>query len=102
MPEIRECPKCGFIGNHGFDITNGGMYYYHNGNKNGTGAPGCQYYIGNDNKVYHTAKDLFVSVVLPKTPKTKVNLIWIAARIADLDGHPRKAKRLYKQWNSMH
>ena len=95
MPMHMKCKLCGKLVNHGFNLTNGGMYLYHtNDNSNDW----CRYYIGDDKKVYKTALDLFRGVVEPRTPKTKLNKIWIKARIADLTNHPRSAKRLYKQW----
>jgi hypothetical protein len=97
MPMIKDCPICGQKQiNHGFDITNGGMYFYHT---NENRKDWCYYYEGDDHKIYKNALDLFKGVVEPRTPKTKENIIWIKARIADLSNHPRKAKKLYEQWD---
>ena len=92
MPLLQKCKLCGKEANHGFQIVNGGLYLYHGEN--------CRYYEGNNGKVYKTDLDLFKGVVEPMTPKTKTNILWIKARLADLTGHPRVAKKLYKQWNN--
>ena len=91
MPIIKKCRVCGDIAPHGFQPVNGGMYLYHGK---------CQYYEGNNGKLYLSHLELFKGVVEPETPKTPENKIWIKARIADLTGHPRIAKKLYRQWNT--
>ena len=93
MPILRDCPLCGTRAMHGFGIVNGGMYYYH-----GKHPDHCHFYEDDKGKIYRTHLDLFRAVVIPRTPKTKANRFWIAAREADLTGHPRKAKKLYEQW----
>ena len=94
MPVYMDCPLCGEKNiNHGFVPTNGAMYYYH-GNT-------CRYYIGNSGKVYTDELTMFNSEVVPHTPKTKADKTWIEARRADITGHPRKAKKLYKLWQEL-
>ena len=88
MPMVKDCPLCGTKQiNHGFDMTNGGIYFYHNRPGDpGHAAATCIYYEGDDGKVYRSALDLFRAVVEPRTPKTVENKLWIAARIADISG----------------
>ena len=96
MPAKMECPICGFVGNHGFDMVNGGMLFYHGG--------GCRFFHGDDNKIYKTELELFRAVTEPTARKSDPHHpgleSWIKARIADLSGHPRIAKRHYDAWKA--
>ncbi len=96
MPVIMRCPKCndGIEKNHGFGITNGGMWFYHNN-------PFHRFYIGDDDKVYSDELSLFKAIVIPRTPKNKASEAWIKGRLADLTGHPRTAKRYYNEWHKL-
>lgn len=102
MPIKMQCKLCSFQGNHGFMPTNGGLHVYHSDNPDGSGHPRCNYYLGDDDKVYKTELDLFMAVTMPtalkQTGHRMSTVIWCQARIATITGHHRKAKKLYDQW----
>ncbi|MDP2365078.1 MAG: hypothetical protein Q8M94_15080, partial [Ignavibacteria bacterium] len=102
MPIKMKCKLCSFQGNHGFVPTNGGLNVYHSENPDGSGQSRCNYYIGDDNEVYKTELELFKAVTMPTALKQTGNRlstkIWCQARIATITGHPRKAEKLYNQW----
>jgi len=99
MPIIRKCPKCGFYGNHGFTIEAVGMHYYHKTESNGEGKVVCTYYE-NDNGIFDTELAAFNSMH-PKKSNDKELDTWLKARRADMTGHPKLAKRLFKQWKEL-
>ena len=78
-------------------MTNGGMYFYHDK----TGGGHCSYYLGDNGKVYNDQLSLFKAVTMPRALKDGRDpgiKDWIKARIADMTGHPRIAKRHYDAW----
>ena len=93
MPALMTCPVCGFHGNHGFveaglsanDEFIWKFYHY------STRGVCCSYYIGE--KWFATMREAF----LHKAPR--VLCTWARARLAQIEGHPRRAARLFKQWN---
>ena len=103
MPMIMKCRLCDFEGNHGFTNVNGGLAVYHAENTDGTGKNKCYYYIGDDNKTYKTHLELFRAVTMPRAMKDgrESTKVWCLARIEDITGHPRKAKKLYERWHEL-
>jgi hypothetical protein len=97
MPAICKCPKCGFNGAHGFSPTNGGLMLYHHKQDGSV----CKYYAGDDGNIYSTHLDLFKAVTIPRARQSRDPGVesWIKARIAELTGHPRIAKKHYDAWN---
>ena len=96
MPAIMKCEVCGFKGNHGFDMVNGGMCFYHFG-ENGI----HRFYIGDNGRVYKTELELFLNVTMPRALRDGRDSgvkSWCAGRIEQLKGHPRKAERYMKEW----
>ena len=93
MPIVTKCPKCGFEGNHGFGHCNGGMWFYHDN-------PFHRFYRGNDDRYYETELELFKAITMPEAKRSNDpgKDDWIKARLFDLTGHPRKAKRHYDAW----
>ena len=97
MPAYFPCPICHEDGQFGFSPTNGAIYFYHT-RKNGEH---CSHYKGKNGKVYKTELEMFNAVVVPGTPKTEENKVWIEARRADMTGNMRKSQRLYKKWKEL-
>ena len=94
MPAYCKCPICGFDGPHGFNPTLGALMLYHT-------APhgNCVRWEGAKG-VYRTALEHFRAEVLPTCVNAE-SRVWAQARIADLSGHPRKAKKLYAEWQRL-
>ena len=120
MPAITKCAVkgCNFHGNHGFMSSVGGItHFYHTTDDNSV----AHHWYSNEiepNQIpnvksgtvhQHNGKhflntpdqlEAFELTVVPRVLRENKpgNTTWINAYRAELTGHPRKAKRLFKQW----